>query len=176
MPRKTQQEMTIESRRTAVARLYLRGRNQQEIADELGFTRKTVWDDIKEIRKEWQTQRLDDTEALINRELARLDHLEAEAFDAWERSKQDAEQETVTDDPEKGQITKHVTTGQTGDPQYLAIILKCCERRCRLLGLDAPAKTESKVDLTVGGPPLTREEMYRTVMERIHKLPTPSNN
>jgi len=173
---KTQRDMTIEQRRTEVARLYLRGRSQQQIADEIGVVRKTVWSDIQEIRKEWQEERLSDAEALINRELAKLDHLEAEAFDAWERSKQDAERETVTDDPEKGRITKHVTIGQTGDPQYLALILRCCERRCKLLGLDAPEKREEKIDMTVSGPPLSREEMFRTVMERVSKLTAPSNS
>ena len=31
-------------------------------------------------------------------------------------------------------------TGQYGDPRFLKIALECVERRCKLLGLDAPEK------------------------------------
>lgn len=172
-----QRNVKVESRRTDVARLYLRGKSQQQIADELEVTRKTVWSDIQAIRAEWKKERLDDAEELINIELAKIDQMEAEAWAAWERSKQPTVQRVVLDaDKEGAGYKKRVKTGQTGEPQYLAIVLKCCERRCKILGLDAPAKQESKVDLQIGGPPLTREEMYATVMERIQKLTTPSSN
>ena len=44
--------------------------------------------------------------------------------------------------------------GQAGDPRFLAGVQWCIERRCKIIGIDAPTKSE----LTgAGGKPLTVE-------------------
>ena len=57
------------------------------------------------------------------------------------------EPETVLKETQKGQERSVMTEERTGDPRYLDGVMRCIERRCHLLGLDAPAK----LDLGQGG-------------------------
>ena len=83
-------------------------------------------------------------------ELAKVDLLELEYWQAWQRSCQDAETETLrqrqTTDGKVNDFSK-VTKGQAGDKRFLDGVQWCIERRCKILGIDAPSKT----DLTSGG-------------------------
>ncbi len=69
------------------------------------------------------------------KELARVDHLEREYWEAWERSVGEHRTKTLK------------TEEINGDPRYLSGIQWCINKRCELLGLDAPSKT----DITSGG-------------------------
>jgi len=118
---------------------------------------KTVHDDIRRLLKEWQNERLEDTEERVTAELARLDLVIREAWQQWEQSKQDKDVKRTkrkglpkldADGKEDGLLTAYVeqvrdTEFGKGDPRYLDIILKALEQRRRLLGLD-----RVQVDLT----------------------------
>src|SRR6516225_5652263 len=84
--------LQVQQRRTTVARLYLQQRSQGEIARDVGVDQGTVSRDLKASQAEWQRQRLDDFQHAKLRELARIDRLEREYWDAWERSGQNREQ------------------------------------------------------------------------------------
>jgi hypothetical protein len=93
-------------------------------------------------------------------ELAKIDEVERRAWDAFERSQQEkqiATQEehqvpfTVTEKDADGNLVTVVKTktrkhlqirreGQSGNPAFLNTILTCIERRCAILGLDAPKR------------------------------------
>ena len=66
-----------------------------------------------------------------------------EYWQAWIRSTEDKEAtltekvEATTTTRSKAQIRKE---GQAGDPRFLAGVQWCIERRCKLIGLDAPEK------------------------------------
>ncbi len=83
-------------------------------------------------------------------QLAKLNRIEAEAWDAWHRSKQDR----VTTGQSKdagGQTSASVEkAGQIGDSRHLATALTCINRRCKLLDLDAPERRE--LSGPAGGP------------------------
>ena len=67
----------------------------------------------------------------------RIDNLEAVAWDAWEHSKENKETSTTK---QVGNVTTEATTRlecQSGNPAFLEMVLKCIDRRCRLMGLDA---------------------------------------
>ena len=64
--------------------------------------------------------------------------MHSRAWVAWELSLQDKERSTVTTGPNGG--TSDMTENQSGNPRYLDIVLNCIEKRCKLLGLDAPTK------------------------------------
>lgn len=83
-------------RQVRVAELYARGWGQQEIAHIVGVALKTVHEDLKRVKARW----LEAANVAISEQKARLldriDWMETEAQEAWEKSKQDAEQEKVT--------------------------------------------------------------------------------
>jgi hypothetical protein len=86
------------------------------------------------------------------RELAKLDHAERRYWEAWERSIEEFRSRTIKAKgikadqkiqakPEQAEQTIY-TENRCGDPRFLDGVLKCIERRCKLLGLDVYSRTE----------------------------------
>ena len=130
--------------RRKVADLYLKGWIQADIATEIGMSQKTVSNDIKALQKDWLNSALVDFNEAKSQELAKIDRLEREYWQAWERSCEDAE--TITekaraskgsDRPDSVEKTKQAK-GQAGDPRFLSGVQWCIERRCKMFGLDEP--------------------------------------
>lgn len=110
----------------------------------------TVKHDVDTLLQEWQENRLDDTDKKVTSELARIDLVIREAWDMWEKSKVDYEKKKGKQHgkptfDEKGVQIGVKTSWQElcneefracGDARYLDIIIRCIERRCKLLGLD----------------------------------------
>ncbi len=68
------------------AELYLAGRNQYEIAEIIGVSQGTISNDLKAIRVMWRERAVIAFSERKAEELARLDKLEREYWQAWERS------------------------------------------------------------------------------------------
>ena len=166
MPR---HDTEVLSRRAEVARRYLQGEMQEQIAQSFGVTQGQISQDLKAIRAAWLASAVRDFDALKAQELAKIDAVEREYWLAWERSKKDKEisvQEGGEVDPQtrKPRIKKVVMRkeGQAGNPAFLAGVLTCIERRCAILGIDAPKRfvirwddlTDEQIDrLAAGEPP-----------------------
>lgn len=153
MPRS---ETQIAAHRAEIARRYLRGDYQAAIAADLGVSQQTVSLDLKAIRAAWLAAAIRDFDAARAEELARIDAVERAAWEGWQRSTEDKHisiQEQY-DDPVAGtdakgapviktKTRKHARLqkeGQAGSPAFLNVILSCVERRCSILGLDAPKR------------------------------------
>lgn len=131
----------LADRRKDVATRYLRGEQQAEIAGALGVDIATISRDLATLRSLWLESAVRDFDAARAQELAKIDAVEREYWEAWERSKQNKEistQEIGADKKvKKASLRKE---GQSGNPAYLDGVLKCIERRCQILGLDAPKR------------------------------------
>ena len=142
-----------------IADLYCRGVYQADIAAQLGVTRHQVGYDLNDLRGRWLAASVEKIDQRKADELARLDNLERIAWAAWERSCLDAEINHVktvrgktNDDGAKLppiETLEKTTKGQVGDPRFLERVGWCINKRCELLGLDAP----KKLDHTSGGEP-----------------------
>ena len=113
-----------------LARRYLQGEYQADIAADLGVSQSTISADLKKLQRRWQASALVDLNAAKAQELAKIDNLEREYWEAWTRSCADAE--TVV---KKAKEATQTIKGQAGDPRFLAGVQWCIERRCKLLGL-----------------------------------------
>jgi hypothetical protein len=88
-------------RRMYVSEEYCKGRTYAEIRDlvavqfgvKLDLT--SIFCDMQEVRKLWRTRISDGYQTLVNRELARLDHLECVGWDALENSFKEHTSETA---------------------------------------------------------------------------------
>ena len=150
MSDKNRKKTGIERDRRYIARLYLQGELQANIGEQLGISQSTVSRDLTVIQKQWAIERVDDFNERKNIELAKVDNLELEYWIAWKRSLEDAETYTKKAVDAEGQNRREAqeqTKGQTGDPRFLTGIQWCINKRCELLGLDAP----KKADLTSKG-------------------------
>jgi len=140
--------------RRLIASLYLRGCLQAEIATEVGLSEATVSRDLKALQQEWHESSLLDIDAAKARELARIDELERTYWQAWKRSCEDAETETARVVETAGgrrRVAQKQTKCQAGDPRFLQGIQWCIERRCKVLGIDAPEKLEHSGGIRVIG-------------------------
>lgn len=149
------QKVDIENRLQIIAPLYRKGWTEREITAEV---RKRLdrpkynqaHCDIQRLLKEWQEERLTDTDTKITAEVARLKLVIREAWEAWEKSKEDYHGKRQTqvglpcENPASGQVTMETVKAimydaekrGLGDPRYLDIILKAETQICKLLGLD----------------------------------------
>jgi predicted transcriptional regulator len=103
-----------------IARLYCQGMRQVDIAEILGITQQQVSYDLKRIQKRWQTECIEAISQGKARELARIDELERTYWSAWFESQRQ----------------------RKSNPAFLQGVMTCIDKRCKLLGLDAPIKTE----------------------------------
>lgn len=135
-----------------LARRYLQGELQALIAEELNVSQQTISNDLKTLKKRWQDSALIDIDTARQRELAKIDNLEVEYWNAWKRSLGDVETITTEmlgapkakskDDKPRGKVQRRVA-GQKGDAAFLKGIQWCIEQRCEILGLKAPNAVEN---------------------------------
>lgn len=181
-PKRTR--IQVQRDRTEIAILYLQGWTQAKIAEKVGVTHQQISYDLQAIQREWlknTTLALDEYKA---KELAKIDHTERCYWEAWERSIEEFRARTIKAKgikadqklqakPEQAEQTIY-TENRCGDPRFLDGVLKCIERRCRLLGLDAPQKQEHTGKN--GGPVLIEqcrdaiEEQLKSNPELLEKL------
>lgn len=135
----SQSAFLAQERRQKIASLYLQGKYQSEIAREVGVTQQQVSYDLKALRAAWLQSSLRDFDAAKSEELRRVDEIERQYWRGWERSQQ-PRAVTVTEQMQGAKASRKASVrreDQTGDPRFLDGVLKCIERRCSILGLDA---------------------------------------
>ena len=132
-----------------------RGMTLEQMADKLAEVRgyrlhfSTINREVRLITDEYKKRNDDLLDRHRQRQLMRLDAQEQEAWRAWEKSKEDA----ITKQGERisGQAGQNGAaaarekslvkqSGRVGNAEFLRVMLSIAERRCKLLGLDAPAK------------------------------------
>lgn len=164
--------------RATIAELYLRGWQQVRIAEHLTeqsdgniqYSLDMVRRDLREVRAQWRKSALVNFDAAKQEQLAKLDMMEAQTWEQWLRSCDDYEKHTKGIGAQ-GPINKVETGGQTGDPRYMNVLLSIIERRCKLLGLDAPTKV-APTDPTGDKPysPPSAAEVEKRIAELMAKL------
>lgn len=133
-------------RREAVERLYCKGVPQLQIAQELGIPLRTLLSDLEAIKQGWLASAQAGFDELRARELAKINHLEAVAWQGWEHSCRDQETTKVVLQGKETQRSEKTVRTQAGNQAFLNRISWCIERRSRLLGLEAAARTAKRKD------------------------------
>jgi len=141
--------------RARIADMYLDGMEQTEIAEKFGLAQSQISYDLKKIQEEWLHNTTMNLDAHKAEEVAKTLQTERMYRDIYRKSLNDFKAQTATLHAErpgdKKEKTKEKslpviqvihTENRNGDPRALDGILKCIERRCKLLGLDAPQKQE----------------------------------
>ena len=156
---KSRHKAEVERDRRKIARLYLQGSTQSDIAEELKISQSTVSRDLTVIQKQWAEARISDIDERKRIELAKIDNLELIYWEGWKRSCEKAEIETTKmtgnlkknqkegegDKPDRMEKTKRIEN-MIGDPRFLQGIERCIYKRCELLGLNAPIKSEVNIN------------------------------
>lgn len=168
------QQQNMQARLPIVAELWRKNWTEPEIRLEvmrrLGletYSSRTVHKDVLRLIDEWKQARLPDIDAKVTAELARLDLVIREAWEMWEKSKEDHHDKSQTQHgtpvvDDNGTLVSIETVKAImndsekrgeGDPRYLDIVLKALQQRIKLLGLDKStldinAHMDGKVEVT----------------------------
>lgn len=152
--------------RQLITRYRLQGVPLRQIPALVGLSLTTVKRELRAATAEWRSGMTANVEELAQRELQRLELLEANAWSEWERSRLNyvkVRSERIT--PEEAQafeaadssaapavalcgpagagplrLLTRETGNRVGDARFLQVILSAHERRCKILGIDAPVK------------------------------------
>lgn len=126
--------------------MYCQGVPQTQIAQELGISLETLLSDLQAVTQEWIASAWAGFDELVARELAKINHLEAVAWQAWERSCRDQETTKVVLQGEDKKRSEKTVRTQAGNSAFLNRICWCIEKRSRLLGLQATGRTAKRTD------------------------------
>lgn len=125
-----------------LARLDLRGYSQEDIARKLGVSQPQVCYDLKVLTKKHTASQTADTKLKIDRKIRQYKEMEREAWEAWERSKNDIVEvsrvRTIGDGDEGTVREETKVKGRLPDPAYLRIIAECYRSTCELESLFPP--------------------------------------
>ena len=118
MSKRKQAKLERTRRRAEVMALYLKSWTQQQIAERLQIHQSTVSRDILELHDQWLQSGVLDFGRLKAIELAKIDHLEREAWQAYERSVGTRQRKKMSTrgGGKDGELT---AWEDTGDPKYL---------------------------------------------------------
>lgn len=136
-----QKTENIENRRAIVSDMYLKGYQQTVIAKKVGVTQQQVSYDLKILMQQWKAEQLKNIDEMVTAELIKINKLEVEYYEAWEKSKGKDTTIKRSGKIEKPEFIQQVENSNFGDPRYLAGVQWCVNKRCELLGLNAAVKT-----------------------------------
>ena len=155
--------------RALISKMYLQGKTQYQIKDYLDarvddpneedvdyqISRQQIWKDLDIIRQQWRKEMIRDFDTLKSKELKRLDKVEDEAWQAYERSMSRSRRVRKRGGegghPKEKEMDVELTTqDRDGDAKWLDVILKCVSKRCEILGLDEPQRHQVDHSGTVG--------------------------
>lgn len=150
-----------EDKQTRVIELYRQGLSQTEIvakfkSEGIAISPSTVSKFIKQAREDWRDTRLDDMDAIMEKELKKLDKLETDAQELFLKFNP-----TCTDLDETFDCSKEAS-------EWVKNLLKIMEQRHKLLGLYKPVKldVESK-NTNVNIDAEQSEEIRREILSRL---------
>lgn len=158
-PKRTADQRRIDAHE--IMRQVVRGLPHHEIAIHISsirpysLSRQMISYEVGKMRKEWKDGAAEMMASQKETELMGLAEQERELWAAWEKSKTDATRSRVEkrdggEGGRGGSLQAISKEGQNGDPAYQRLILDIRDRRAKLLGLDAPVRSE--VSGPDGGP------------------------
>jgi len=151
MARPKRSEVQRERDKEIISELILKGWSQKRIADYLEVSQPQVSYDLKEIRKEWLESSHINVDLERKIAMKRLELIEREAWDAWDRSQQPEITELaerLNEKINKEKVSRKSVT-RVGDVNFLTKILDVCKERHSILGLNQtkPTKNEKAQDI-----------------------------
>ena len=149
MTRRLGQETAKAARMAIVVSMYLKAQPVEVAAKKAKCGVATAYRYLAEARERWLADAKDSIAAHVARQLGRIDHLEREAWEAWEASKGPeliTTKETEEQAPAEGETARPKTkTGKRTRPRlpearYADTVQWCIAERSKLLGLYKPTK------------------------------------
>jgi len=139
--------------------------NERNVSAGYTLSHVQVFQDSKIIFEEWRKEKIDLVDTKMELELAKLDKIENECWEAFERSKEGRRKTLITggemvgNQMSGGQIKEREIETTFGDTKFLDIIQKSMDKRAALLGLNAPTRISTEITSGIGS--MTKDELER---------------
>ena len=153
-----------------IARMHVRGKSSREIGIAVNIDHAAVLYHLhKTIIPGWEKERKE----ALGTELAKVRHLEAVAWDCFEKAlkpetRRQIEKALVEGGTDLAVVKRVLTkTDQRGQNAWLAVIQWCIDWRAKIFGSYSPEKHEIVDDFRAAG--LTQEELLRDIQRRLKK-------
>ena len=174
-PKRTPTERV--QQRALIADLLLKNWTQTAIGEHLKLSQSQVSRELRRIKEDWKKESNRDFDLSVEQELKRLELIERTYWQAWDKSLQPKES---TSSEKKGSEVKvgKRTEQRAGNPQFLKGVMECIDRRCKLLGLDAPVKSEITSEIAISQVQEDYHAMDAEELSRLYiaKLQNPHQN
>jgi hypothetical protein len=121
------------ARAEKAAKLYCQGKTILQISIEMDCDRRTVARYLEDSRELWRKELIKSCEEIKAEQLAKVDRLEAEAWEGWFKSRK-PELEIKVEKGDKAKSYKKVRY-PNGDPRFLQVISHAIDQRMRILGV-----------------------------------------
>lgn len=131
-------------RRRQVARYFLKGWTQADIARHMNIPQATVSRDLAAMREYWREFPVYDFEKVRLEQLQKVDLIEAEAWAAWQRS-QEQQRSASLSHGKAGEQSRTSLKDQSGDPRYLREVARCVAQRYEMIGVKPPVPPPPQV-------------------------------
>lgn len=152
-----------------------------EIAAKLNVDRSTVGKMLKRMRTKFEGTTQEEVEQFRMEQLETLQMMAAEALNAWRRSLQSEKSVTKKkgsggEDDEGsgggrgGEVTITNVRDSDGDPRFLAEARAAMADIRKIMGVDAPMKTESTVTGSGPGGAILTQELSKLTVEQLRAL------
>ena len=135
-----------EEDRIRIKELLMKGVKAKEIATKLNIPYDVVVSDIQVISFRIGTSVVN-ADAVRNEQLEKLNLMERELWEAWEKSKVVERKTTSNSMTARGNRTEEIVEEGSGDTKIMDQILRIIQERNKLLGIYAAVKTEAKVEV-----------------------------
>lgn len=144
--------------------MYLKGKKQWEIAQEIGVSVEQISYDLRDIRQRWRESTLVDFNEMKQRELEKIDLLEQTYWDGWQRSTQEKTKTRTskTGDTSSASIEKEMLVGDT---RFLQGVERCIDMRAKILGTYAPVKVDSSLSVEI-----TAAELIKAMQQGLEEF------
>lgn len=130
-------------RRAAIFERWRAGESQSSIAASLKISPATVSLDLGAAWREWRESVRGSISEHVEREVDLLNRSQLQAEAEWEKS---------------------------SDPRFLELVLSCSDRRRKLLGLDAPSRSEVKQDVALSRQFVPKEQMQLEISQSLRRF------
>lgn len=147
--RRPKEDTGIIERRERVAALRLKGWAYRRIASEVGVSYETVRTDLAAMHEQWKAEALADIDEYKRQELETIALMQEKLWGDWELSRYDEDGAPCP-----------------GNPAIAAQLQKCTEQKRKILGLDAPVRSETKTEIV--GPAPGEADIFAVLSERLH--------
>jgi hypothetical protein len=145
----------------------LRGYSYDEISEKLSINPATIATILKRLTKRYRDQHLKEIEIIKDEQIAQHEMIYREAMESWHKSKGAAittrkkAYGTQKAGINGGVEQIHESKDQHGDPRYLGEAMKAKEHIRKIVGADAPTRSESKIKLDSDLEAMTDDELIQ---------------